>query len=107
MRSDRTGCQGFALTDHNTVEGHPALREIAARFPRYRFVPAVEVSTEEGHLLVYGSSELPPIRPAARRDARLDEGAWARDVARPSAAMDPRGRRPVAPPRSRYRRSRP
>ncbi|HEV2165973.1 MAG TPA: CehA/McbA family metallohydrolase [Thermoplasmata archaeon] len=56
------GLQGFALTDHNTVDGHDALREIAVRFPRYRFVPGVEVSTLEGHLLVYGTSELPPIR---------------------------------------------
>ncbi|HEV2520339.1 MAG TPA: CehA/McbA family metallohydrolase [Thermoplasmata archaeon] len=56
------GLQGFALTDHNTIEGHAALREIAARYPNYRFIPGVEVSTAEGHLLVYGTSELPPIR---------------------------------------------
>jgi predicted metal-dependent phosphoesterase TrpH len=55
------GLQGFALTDHNSIDGHAALREIAARYPQYRFVPGVEVSTREGHLLVYGGSELPPI----------------------------------------------
>ena len=90
------GLQGFALTDHNTIEGHPALREIAARFPRYRFIPAVEVSTEEGHLLVYGNSGAPTDPAAARRDARLDEGAWARDLAGPSPAAEPRGRRRIA-----------
>ncbi|MCI4331544.1 MAG: CehA/McbA family metallohydrolase [Thermoplasmata archaeon] len=60
------GLKGFALTDHNTVAGHPHLKEIAARYPRYTFLPAVEVSTREGHLLLYGVSESPPIhRPLA------------------------------------------
>ncbi|MCI4357742.1 MAG: PHP domain-containing protein [Thermoplasmata archaeon] len=70
------GLQGFALTDHNTIDGHSALREVAARFPQYRFIPGVEVSTEEGHLLVYGCSELPPIRRPLSET--LD---WARDRA--------------------------
>jgi len=56
------GLHGFALTDHNTVAGHPALAELARRSPRMRIVPGVEVSTLDGHLLVYGVSELPPIR---------------------------------------------
>ncbi len=56
------GLQGFALTDHNTIDGLPALRELAARYPRHLFLPGVEVSTVEGHLLVYGVDELPPIR---------------------------------------------
>jgi predicted metal-dependent phosphoesterase TrpH len=56
------GLQGFALTDHNTIAGHSSLAEFARRFPRLRIVPGVEVSTVEGHLLVYGVSELPPIR---------------------------------------------
>ncbi len=56
------GLQGFALTDHNTIDGHRELREIAREFPRLLLVPGVEVSTEEGHLLIYGVSELPPVR---------------------------------------------
>jgi hypothetical protein len=55
------GLTGFALTDHNTVAGHPHLKEIAARYPKYVLVPGVEVSTREGHLLVYGVSETPPV----------------------------------------------
>jgi predicted metal-dependent phosphoesterase TrpH len=55
------GIHGFALTDHNTVAGHGALRAIADRFPQYRFVPGIEVSTLEGHLLVLGVPEVPPL----------------------------------------------
>jgi predicted metal-dependent phosphoesterase TrpH len=56
---------GFALTDHNTLAGHAALRAMADRYPQYRFIPGVEVSTHEGHLLVFGVSELPPIHQPA------------------------------------------
>ena len=56
-----SGLQGFALTDHNSIAGHADLRDLARRYPRYLFVPGVEVSTREGHLLVYGVEELPPI----------------------------------------------
>ncbi len=54
------GLQGIALTDHNTLEGHAALRAIAAHHPRAILIPGVEVSTRQGHVLVYGVSELPP-----------------------------------------------
>jgi predicted metal-dependent phosphoesterase TrpH len=54
------GVHGFALTDHNTVAGVPELRDIAARRPDLVLLPGVEVSTREGHLLVYGVGEAPP-----------------------------------------------
>ncbi|MCI4367944.1 MAG: PHP domain-containing protein [Thermoplasmata archaeon] len=54
------GLNGFALTDHNTTAGHGRLRELAREYPRLLLVPGVEVSTVEGHLLVYGVSEPPP-----------------------------------------------
>ena len=57
----RLGLDGFALTDHNTVDGHAALRALAEKFPQYRFIPGVEVSTVEGHLLALGVHELPPL----------------------------------------------
>ena len=56
-----TGLRGVALTDHNTIAGHAELSELARAYPGYLFLPGVEVSTLEGHLLVYGVSELPPI----------------------------------------------
>ncbi|MCI4349672.1 MAG: PHP domain-containing protein [Thermoplasmata archaeon] len=55
------GVQGFALTDHNTIAGHAELAELGRRFPMYRLIPGIEVSTLEGHLLLYGVRELPPI----------------------------------------------
>jgi len=60
------GLRGFALTDHNSVQGHRPLLDLQSKFPAYLFVPGVEVSTADGHLLAYGVSELPPPhRPAA------------------------------------------
>jgi predicted metal-dependent phosphoesterase TrpH len=55
------GIHGFALTDHNTVAGHTALRALSERFPQYRFLAGMEVSTREGHLLVLGVPEVPPL----------------------------------------------
>lgn len=60
------GVQGFALTDHNSVAGHARLGELRTKFPMYWFIPGVEVSTREGHLLLYGVDEAPPAhRPLA------------------------------------------
>jgi hypothetical protein len=53
------GLNGFALTDHNSVAGHSELAALQTRFPGLILVPGVEVSTLEGHLLVYGVSEAP------------------------------------------------
>jgi predicted metal-dependent phosphoesterase TrpH len=68
------GLNGFALTDHNTLDGHAELARLHDRFPQFVFVPGVEVSTLEGHLLVYGVSIPPPSRmPVA------DTIEWVRD----------------------------
>ncbi len=61
-RLPHVGLKGFALTDHNSVEGHAALRELGSRYPTYLFLPGTEVSTREGHLLAYGVREPPPPR---------------------------------------------
>jgi len=55
------GLNGFALTDHNTVDGHEELAQWQAKLPALRLVPGVEVSTREGHLLAYGVREVPPL----------------------------------------------
>ncbi|MCI4372606.1 MAG: CehA/McbA family metallohydrolase [Thermoplasmata archaeon] len=57
-----TGLRGFALTDHNSIGGHRELRELGTAHASYVFLPGVEVSTLEGHLLAYGVSETPPAR---------------------------------------------
>jgi predicted metal-dependent phosphoesterase TrpH len=60
------GLRGFALTDHNSIGGLAALRALGERYPTYLFLPGVEVSTREGHLLAYGIGEVPPVhRPVA------------------------------------------
>jgi len=56
-----TGLRGFALTDHNSVDGIPELDRLARENPAYLLVPGVEVSAREGHLLAYGLRELPPV----------------------------------------------
>ncbi len=55
------GLKGFALTDHNTVRGNEDLAEAQSKYPAYLFLPGVEVSTVEGHLLAYGLREAPPM----------------------------------------------
>jgi predicted metal-dependent phosphoesterase TrpH len=59
-RLSYAGLRGFALTDHNSVRGHPELEELRRRHSSYLFLPGVEVSTVEGHLLAYGVNEAPP-----------------------------------------------
>jgi len=59
-RAAYAGLRGFALTDHNTVEGHREIPALRSRHPELFIVPGVEVSTREGHLLAYGLSECPP-----------------------------------------------
>ncbi len=60
------GLKGFAVTDHNTVAGIPELSALRSTFPGLLVLPGVEVSTAEGHLLVYGVTEAPiPHRPLA------------------------------------------
>jgi predicted metal-dependent phosphoesterase TrpH len=73
-RLPHVGLKGFALTDHNTVDGHAALRAMQERYPTYLFLPAVEVSTHDGHLLAYGLREVPPLRRPVAETAE-----WVRD----------------------------
>ena len=54
------GLRGFAITDHNSVAAHRELDDLRRRYPGYVIVPGVEVSTREGHLLIYGVAEAPP-----------------------------------------------
>jgi len=73
-RLGAVGLNGFALTDHNTLDGLVELAKLRAQFPQFVFVPGVEISTREGHLLVYGVSIPPPSQmPVA------DTVEWVRD----------------------------
>lgn len=57
------GLNGVAITDHNTLEGSiAAIKAARSLYPEMLVIRGAEVSTSEGHLLVLGVSELPPLR---------------------------------------------
>ncbi|MDE1880187.1 MAG: CehA/McbA family metallohydrolase [Euryarchaeota archaeon] len=67
------GLQGVAITDHNSVAALPSARKAFESAPGFLLLPGVEVSTREGHLLVYGIEKAPAAhRPLAET---LDEVA--------------------------------
>jgi len=49
----RAGLHGFAVTDHDTLQGHKEIGEAAQR-TGLLIVPGVEVTTAEGHLIALG-----------------------------------------------------
>lgn len=52
------GLQALALTDHNATSGHAAMAE-ACKAEGLLFIPGIEVTTREGHVLAYGVKEAP------------------------------------------------
>lgn len=52
------GLKLVALTDHNTVDGHHDMAE-ACRAEGLLFLPGIEVSSTEGHILAYGVDRAP------------------------------------------------
>ena len=49
-----------AVTDHDSVRGCRATVELASAYPDILVIPGVEISTEQGDLVVLGTYELPP-----------------------------------------------
>ena len=52
--------KAVAITDHNTVEGYYKVRELASAYKDILIIPGVEISTDEGDLIILGVAELPP-----------------------------------------------
>ena len=52
------GLKALALTDHNTVNGHREMAE-ACKAQGILFVPGIEVTSREGHILAYGVEKAP------------------------------------------------
>lgn len=50
----RAGLDGIAITDHNALGGAGAAVEAAAGHEGFLVVPAIEVSSSDGHILGYG-----------------------------------------------------
>jgi predicted metal-dependent phosphoesterase TrpH len=49
-----------AVTDHDSVRGCKATVELASAYPDILIIPGVEISTEQGDLVILGTDELPP-----------------------------------------------
>jgi predicted metal-dependent phosphoesterase TrpH len=49
-----------AVTDHDSVRGCRATVELASAYPDILIIPGVEISTEQGDVVVLGTDELPP-----------------------------------------------
>ena len=49
-----------AVTDHDTVRGCNAIRQLAAAYSDILIIPGVEISTPDGDIVVLGADELPP-----------------------------------------------
>lgn len=48
-----------AVTDHDSVRGCKATVELASAYPDILIIPGVEISTQQGDILVLGTDELP------------------------------------------------
>jgi predicted metal-dependent phosphoesterase TrpH len=91
------GLQGFALTDHNTTAGLAELDRLRSSYPGFWFVPGVEISTQEGHLLAYGVRESPPPnRPLLETLERVDALGGVSILAHPFRWIHGVGRRLAA-----------
>jgi predicted metal-dependent phosphoesterase TrpH len=91
------GLQGFALTDHNTTEGLATLERLRSSYPGFWFIPGVEISTQEGHLLAYGIRESPPAdRPLAETIERVSALGGVSVLAHPFRWVNGVGRRLAA-----------
>jgi predicted metal-dependent phosphoesterase TrpH len=49
-----------AVTDHDSVKGIDAVRQLAQPYPDILILPGVEISVPHGDILILGTDELPP-----------------------------------------------
>lgn len=49
-----------AVTDHDSVRGCRATTELASAYPDILVIPGVEISTDQGDIVILGTDELPP-----------------------------------------------
>ena len=52
--------KAIAITDHNTLEGYRRTAELAKAYPDILIIPGVEISAEEGEVILLGINQLPP-----------------------------------------------
>lgn len=63
--AQQKGLHGFALTDHNSIDGHKEI-QLFAKKKNFLIIPGVEVSSSCGHIVALGINKLIPrgLRPA-------------------------------------------
>ncbi len=49
-----------AVTDHDTVKGCGITRQLASAYKDILIIPGVEISTEQGDIVILGTEEMPP-----------------------------------------------
>jgi predicted metal-dependent phosphoesterase TrpH len=49
-----------AVTDHDSVRGCRTTVELASAYSDILIIPGVEISTQDGDMLILGTEELPP-----------------------------------------------
>jgi hypothetical protein len=52
--------KAMAITDHNTLEGYRKTAELAKAYSDILIIPGVEISAEEGEIILLGIRQLPP-----------------------------------------------
>jgi predicted metal-dependent phosphoesterase TrpH len=60
MLSAHSSIKVAAVTDHDSVRGVKATVELAKAYPDVLIIPGVEITTEQGDVLVLGTEQLPP-----------------------------------------------
>lgn len=58
-QAKKKGLHGFALTDHNSIEGLKTAKELAEK-EHLIFIPGLEVSSKDGHIIALGVEQLIP-----------------------------------------------
>jgi predicted metal-dependent phosphoesterase TrpH len=52
--------KAIAITDHNTTQGYHEVQRLAKAHPDILIIPAVEISAQEGEIILLGIEKLPP-----------------------------------------------
>ena len=53
--------KGVAITDHDTTQGINHVRRLAEPYKDIVIIPGVEITTQQGHLIILGVEETPPL----------------------------------------------
>ncbi len=52
--------KALAITDHNTIEGYEKVKELAKPYEDILIIPGIEITAQEGEIILLGITELPP-----------------------------------------------